>query len=291
MVKRIRHEIREFFPVMGFFYLLFILSRLGGLAFIAIKGQSAQTSELYLLVSYLIQVAILVGLGILIAYNFSKELTSREGVKSFLTPMPGWKIILAKYLAILILCGVFFLLVQASSAFIQDGSMKPLYLKLRTAMLDRGILMGLVWGWFEMDGLALIYFILWWTMVYFFGAYTWTRLYYNYRRRTWALSVTFSQPLAFFLGIFCLDWLIYGVNRLLPLYIGKEDLGLHLAEKTPELSLTIQRLYHNGIGFLHESGGKIGEMAGYSLSSYALVLVLALIFFFLAQRYWEKLDR
>lgn len=291
MMKRIRHEIRDFFPVMAVFYFIFLLSHLAGLAFISLKGRSVETSELYLLLSYLIQVALLVALGILISYNFSKELTSREGIKTFLTPMPGWKIILSKYLALLLLCLVFYLLTRASSIFIQDMSFRPLYEKIRTAMLDRGLFLGLVWGWFEMDGLALLYFVLWWTMVYFFGAFTWTRLYYGYRRKAWALSLSFSQPLVFFLGIFCLDWAIYGANRLLPLYIDKRSMDLHLAEKTSDKILAVERIYHNGVGFLKESGGKIGEKAGYSLSSYVFVLVLALVFFTLAQRYWEKLDR
>lgn len=291
MLKRIRYEIRTFFPVTAFLFILYILSCLSGPLLLQQGAISPRAGEVYLLLAYLIQVAILVSLAILISYNFSKELTGREGLKTFLAPMPGWKVILAKYLASLLLCLVFLLLTRVSAAFIEDRSLQPIFLEIRTAMLDRGLILSLVWGWFGMDGMTFLYFFLWWTMVYFFGAFTWTRLYYGYRRRIWALSLSFSQPLFFFSGLFAIDWIIYGLNRLFPLYIEKGSLALRMAEKTRDPALFIERVYRNGLGYMNQAAQGEADTIGHALISYLLVALFILVFFYLAQRYWEKLDR
>lgn len=291
MLKRFVYELKSMGPTVFLFYLVYAATRIADAFLVPGETGRISTLEIILLVSFLVQIGLVVAFFLLVSNNIGQEFEGRSGLKTFLAPLSGCKIILGKWLAILVLALAFFAGTQLFTLLLEDHSLKPLFETMRSAMVDRGYLLGFVRGWFGLDFNELAYFVLWWSMVYFFMVFLWAALHHIQKNSGLILGLPLLRPLLFTVGIWGVDRLLYTVNRLIPLYYDFKKGAMALAPLAQSSYLVdIQRLSWNHISVYDlESRALLGQ--GPAIAGTAGLIVLCLAFFLAATRLWTKMDR
>lgn len=291
MLKRLQYEFKKSFPFFSILVIVAIICWLIMYRYFFSDRLGRDPFAVNMTMPVILVQVFLVFFSIrFVVINFSRELSSPQGILTFLTPVPGWKIMIAKWINLLLSFGLSFFIIRIFTMLLpmtEDSSLGS-FLQI---VGQRGLITAFFSKFLYTSPDSLISFVLFWSNFLFVGYFVLlkTKAIFIYRKSNFLMQLV---RLVLIFAILISLWKALSlIFEAYPLIMDSNGNGLIFifdylrdgGDVYYNISSSSAYVSSNGLNEWYYSGESVIHMLGYSLS--------IIIFLFLSSRTWEKMDR